>query len=394
MHACAPLDMMPSPYRLLFVIRALDIGGAQRQLVELLKGLDPVEFTAAVAVLYPGGVLEEELRGLPHVSIVPLEKRGRWDIVGFLWRLRVAVQRVRPQVVYGYMLVGNELALLAGAMSRARVIWGLRTARADHSVYHWSLGPLFRLSILLSRFPDLIISNSEAGRRYHASVGYRQDRLRVVANGIDCDRFRPDAWAGAAARQRWGIPLESILVGVVARIDENKDHPTFLAAMRSLRDVVGVRVVCVGDGPPGALERLRQQVRDAGLDGMVQAVGEERDMPAVYNALDLLVSSSVVEAFSNVIAEAMSCGVPCVVTDAGDSRLIVGDTGSVVPVADPDALAAAIRALLPRARDQAVREMVRARVVTQFGRARMVADTVGMLRSLLSPYGGGSRSYS
>jgi len=115
-----------------------------------------------------------------------------------------------------------------------------------------------------------------------------------------------------------------------------------------------------------------------GLTNQLIWAGARDNMPAVYSALDIASSSSSYgEGFSNAIAEAMACGVPCVVTDVGDSALIVGDTGGVVAPGDHNALAAAIQHLvdLPAKERCALGEACRARVVSEFGIDRLIQRT-------------------
>jgi glycosyltransferase involved in cell wall biosynthesis len=171
-----------------------------------------------------------------------------------------------------------------------------------------------------------------------------------------------------------------------------KDHPTFLqaAALVGARDP-SARFVCVGDGPAAYLAELQALAGRLGLTGRVRWVARAEDTPAAYNALDILVSTSASgEGFSNVIAEAMACDVPCVVTDIGDSATIVGPTGLVVPVGDPAAVAAACGAILNGESRQGAASP-RARVEAAWSLDRLVAAT-GALLSPLCPGGAGQRS--
>jgi glycosyltransferase involved in cell wall biosynthesis len=148
--------------------------------------------------------------------------------------------------------------------------------------------------------------------------------------------------------------------GIVARLDPMKDHPTFLeAAARVASAQDAARFVAIGSGPAAYAARLERHPAAKRLGGRLVWAGDVDDMAAAYNALDALVLSSTGEGFPNAVAEAMACGVPCAVTDAGDAARIVAGTGRVVPTADPDALAAAMMDLpappLPAARERIAR---------------------------------------
>ena len=153
--------------------------------------------------------------------------------------------------------------------------------------------------------------------------------MAVIPNGIDTSRFREMPGSGARLRALWGVRDDQILIGLVGRLDYMKDHPTFLrAAAKLTHHNDSVRFVCVGGGPISYAAQLKDLSSELGLHDRIVWAGDQDDMPSVYSALDLLVSSSSGEGFSNVIGEAMACGVPCVVTDVGDSALIVGETGT------------------------------------------------------------------
>ncbi len=218
-----------------------------------------------------------------------------------------------------------------------------------------------------------------AGKRHAVSNGFSEDKIVVIPNGIDTDYFRPDSEGRRQVRAEWEIGEHEMLVGLVGRLDPMKDHPVFLEAASHIARVRrDVRFVCVGGGPAGYAAALKQRAAALGLTNQLMWVGARDDMPAVYSALDIASSSSSFgEGFSNTIAEAMACGVPCVVTDVGDSALIVGDAGSVVAPRDQSALAAAIGRLadLPPEERRILGEACRARVVSEFGIDRLMQRT-------------------
>ncbi|TAN08584.1 MAG: glycosyltransferase [Rhodanobacteraceae bacterium] len=329
--------------RILFLARSLRRGGAERQLVALASGLHRRGWPVTVACCYGGGVFQADLENA-GVPVVDLHKCGRWDVAGFLWRLLRALRQSNATIVHGYMPLGNLLALLARvACPRARVVWGVRSSNIDREQRDWLSRLTFRMSCHAARLTDRIIANSEAGASYHAALGYPHERIQVIPNGIDVQRFRFDAAGRERVRSEWNIADDSVLVGLVGRIDSMKDHPTFLAAAALLaaRDPRW-RFVCVGDGQPGFVRGTRAMATRLGLDARLVWAGARNDVADVYSALDIAISSSVGEGFSNVIAEAMACERPCVVTDVGDSARIVDQCGAVVAAGDPAALAAAI----------------------------------------------------
>jgi glycosyltransferase involved in cell wall biosynthesis len=336
--------------RIAMLIRSLEYGGAEMQMTVLANGLARSGQAVSLLVMYPGGPLLAKLS--PAVTVRCLEKRGRWDVVGFLRRLFSVLADEKPDLLYAFMPVANLLACVAKVRSpKLRVTWSVRASDVDLTHYDWLSRLTYWMERRFSRFPDLIVSNSDAGRQYAVAQGFpANDRFIVIPNGIDVERFRPSPILREAVRAEWGVSPKETLVGIIGRLDPMKDHPTFLEAAAILAGrKQGMRFVSVGDGPPDYAARLREQARRLGLERTMIWAGPRGDLPAAYNALDLLVSSSAFgEGFSNVLGEGMACGVPCIATDVGDAREILGDAGIVVPRRDPEALAAGIVALLDR----------------------------------------------
>jgi glycosyltransferase involved in cell wall biosynthesis len=242
-----------------------------------------------------------------------------------------------------------------------------------------------KLGVILSRFADLIICNSQAGCTYQTHRGYFSERMVVVPNGIDVQRFRPDAHARAELRAEWGIGARVALIGLVARLDPMKDHPNFLrAAARLAASGPQVRFVCVGDGPAEYRRELSALSDSLGLAGRLIWAGPRVDVWRVYNALDVAVSASAFgEGFSNTIAEAMATGVPCVVTDVGDSAALVGPMGWVCAPSNSDALAREISSALSSLPvDPAI---IRQRIVSNYSSGELLRRSCEHLSKLLEP---------
>lgn len=365
---------------LLCLTRSLNYGGAERQLGVLASRLKRVGHSVAVATFYGGGPLEQDLvrQGVPIHS---LGKRSRWDVPGFFWRLIRLVRRVNPAVVYGFLGSANILAvLLKPLFPSVRIVWGVRASNMDLGHYGWLDRLLFRVECALARCADRIIVNSMAGRDYVAEHGFPTDKLVVIPNGIDTEGFRPDPSARRLVRQDWGIGDDEFVIGLVGRLDPMKDQETFLRAAGLLaRQRPDVRFVCVGDGPATRRQVLAALAEDLGLSGRMLWKEAVREIAPVYCALDVLtLSSAFGEGFPNVVAEAMACGTPCVVTDVGDAGRLVGETGLVVPPRDPDALCKAWGEALAWSEDERAARIrqARERIVRQFTVDRMVEATV------------------
>ncbi len=221
--------------RVLFVVWKLGDGGAERQLVNLAKGLDQAGHEVVIAVWNAGGAYERELEGSGiRYEVVALPS---WPRLPRLIRgLREIAERLRPHVIHGYMESGNFLAtLLRSPESGCRIVWGVRASELERTSYDLNGRILYWLNRPLSRLADLVIANSKAGADYVIARNYPHERVAVVHNGIDTGRFRHDPQSGAQLRASWGMSPDERVIGLAARLDPMKDHRNFLAAASSAR---------------------------------------------------------------------------------------------------------------------------------------------------------------
>ncbi len=344
--------------RLAFIIRDLGHGGAQRQLVLLAAGMRREGHEVSVIHFYDGAFRAElEAAGVRTVCI---GKKSRWDLLGFFFRLVKAARASRPDVLHGYLAESNLMALLLKPFSGfPRVAWGVRDSQTD--AHLWGiLGRLsFRLNCLLARFADVIICNSQAGRAYYLARGYPAHKTHVVPNGIDTGRFQPKS------RPHSDVPT----FGFVGRLSPMKDHATFLKAAALVPEA---RFVIVGSGDAAYAREMRELATSLGIADHVTWLPAQSDMPSVYAGFDCLVNASAFgEGYSNVIGEAMACGVPCIASDVGDSAAIVGDPSRIFPVGDHEALAKCLREFRPTE--------TRSRIIAEFSVERLIERTTRLL---------------
>ena len=200
---------------------------------------------------------------------------------------------------------------------------------------------------LSSWLPDKIIVCSHAAHKSHQALGYSKEKMLVIPNGVDLDEFRPDPEARKSVRKELKLDENALLVGLVARFDPQKDHRNFIEAAELIREKIpAVHFMLCGEGIDSGNTCLMQWIVKGQMEGCFHLLGIRKDVSRLVAAMDVAVSSSLGEGFPNVVGEAMASSVPCVVTDVGDSALIVADTGRVVPAKDPAALATAISGLL------------------------------------------------
>lgn len=355
----------------LFVTSGLSTGGAEKQLVRILSRLHGRDLQAGVVSLLGPGPVSAELGslGIP-VWHLGLERAARLPIA--LPGLLTIVRRFRPEVIQGWMYHGNLAAVLAHWWRRrARLVFGVRQSLHDIGREKPMTRRVIRWNARASRRAGAIVYNSQTARRQHEEFGFAAARGLVIDNGFDTARFRPDRSARQVVRAELGMPTDAPLIGLVARHHPMKGHEIFLqAAGRLAAGRPAVQFLLAGAGVVADRPPFSEWAHQPSLAGRLYLLGERTDMPQLTAALDIACSSSCWgEAFPNAIGEAMSCGVPCVATDVGDVRRIVGDTGIVVPAGDAAVLAAAWEHLLdmPAEERVAMGSAARARVDANFG---------------------------
>ena len=346
------------PISVMHLITTLDVGGAEMMLLKLLSFMDDDDFSNQVVSLTGIGPIGEKImaQGIPVYALnMP---SGRLTLGGLvkLWRL---LNSIKPKILQTWLYHADLLGLIFGKLARIRKIcWNVRCSYIDLGKYRRSTEWTVKLCSLLSTFPETIITNSREAQNFHVKLGYKAKRCEVIPNGFDLNKFKPDKEAkpkllvalGLSDRRYTkrgkGESVENkrnriILIGFIARYDPMKDHSTFFkAACFLLEKRRNVHFVLAGRDVRWENKSLAKQLPDVSKDHF-HLLGERNDAENITAALDIACSASYGEGFPNIICEAMACGVPCVVTDVGDSARIVGDTGRVVPSRDPQALARA-----------------------------------------------------
>lgn len=329
--------------RVLHVITGLNVGGAETWLCRMLAGMSPgcwgKRLEHRVVTLLPCGPLAEPIRAL-GVEVESLGMARGVPSAGALLRLAAIMRSWRPQVVQTWLYHADLLGWAARALlvgRRPALSWGIRCAYMDFSQYGLATRLTVRTCAALSGRVQTVVANSRAGAEHHVrELGYNAGTMRVIENGVDLERYRPDAAAREELRREWGVDADDVLVGVVARVDPMKGHDVFcrMAEQVRARCGVSVRFVFCGLGTrPGedGWADFQVMLEGSGLSGAAVLLGQRRDVERVWAALDVAVLPSLGEGFPNALLEALACGVPAVALDVGDAAAIVGPGGAVVP---------------------------------------------------------------
>lgn len=374
--------------KIVHIITGLNVGGAEVMLRSLLQHSDRAAFESEVISLTDIGSVGRDIAAL-GVPVRAMQMRRGVPEPGGLMRLIRQLRQMRPDVVQTWLyhadLIGGLAARLAGIRALA---WGLHISHLDAPSSKKSTLWTVKMGARLShRLPARIVCCAHSAQRLHTEIGYAADKMTVIPNGFDGHSLRPDEAARRATRAELELDDATPLIGLVGRFHPQKDHHNFIraAALLHARRPDAHFLLC-GEGSEWSNATLRAWIDEAKLRERFHLIGR-RDTAPLYPALDVLsLSSSYGEAFPMVVGEAMSCGVPCVVTDVGDSALLVGAMGRVVAPRDAAALSAAWLELLemPQAERQALGQQARGHIAAHYSIDAVAARYAALYQELAS----------
>jgi sugar transferase (PEP-CTERM/EpsH1 system associated) len=316
------------------VVLSMSMGGLENMVINLLRSMDREIYDPVICTFSPHGELEDEAEKMSVPVYRELKKVEAWDR-SLAFRMRSLCRKLNIDIVhthnflpYFYAGIGAKLAGTPGLVHTV------------HSNIRKKQPHLIRAERWLSRFTDRIVSDSE---KVNHELVHRddisQDKIDIILNGIDTNRFRPDI-KGDKIRAELDIPAEAPIIGTVARLARVKDIPTLLQAFQYLHvDAPKAHLVIVGDGPDrGDLEKAAGEL---GIAGFTHFLGNRNDTYELLPSIDVFVLPSLSEGLSLTILEALSSERPVIATDVGGNPEIIvdGENGLLIPVGKPEILA-------------------------------------------------------
>lgn len=361
------------------VMHSLQTGGLENGVVNLVNTADD-GFRHIIVCVTEAGPLRSRVKAA--VDVFTLNKRPGHDLGAFL-RLRALLRRLRPAIVHTRNWAAFD-AIPAARLAGVRVL--------VHGEHGREVGDpegrdarRNRIRRLFAPFVSQFVTVSrDLARWLVEDVGLPARKVMTIHNGVDLARFGHGD--RREARERLGLPSDTMIVGTVGRLDPVKDQAGLLRAFATVAaEHPGSMLLIAGDGP--CREDLSRLVQALGIDGRVRLLGDCRDVPGVLAALDIFALPSIAEGMSNTILEAMASGLPVVATRVGGNPELVEDhvTGRLVVSRDPGALAEAMAAYLDDAHLRALHgKAARQRVTERFSLDRMCESYVDLYRRLLA----------
>jgi glycosyltransferase involved in cell wall biosynthesis len=335
--------------KVMHVINTLGCAGAENMLCEMVAGMDGARFENEIVSLTDILDQADKMQAI-GVRVRSLNMKRRAPNPLHVLRLARWIRESKPDLVHAWMYHSNLVGSLAAWLAdRVPVVWGIHHSELDVRVDKRITILVNRVCAFLSgKLAARIVCCSEASLRIHKDHGYAAEKMEVIPNGFNLEQFRPDHAARVSVREELGVSPDGFLIGMAARFHPQKDHRNFVrAAGRLSKQIPNVHFLLCGRDINWQNSRLAKWIDEAGIRESCHLLGVRWDTARLFAAMDIVTTASFSgEAFPIVIGEAMACETPCVVTDVGDSALIVGSTGEVVAPGDPDALAQAWRKLI------------------------------------------------
>jgi glycosyltransferase involved in cell wall biosynthesis len=363
------------PVQIVFIITGLSTGGAEMMLYKFLSRIDRNRFCPTVITLIDGGVFVDRVKAF-DISIYSLGMQPGKPSISALQKLTKLLNEIKPDLIQGWMYHSNLAAQLANSLAQRKVpvLWSIHHSIESLWAEKITLAATIKLTALLSNKTEKVVFSSEKGKTQHLALGYCSKNAITIGDNFDLSKYKPASQSASQSqpnlRQSLNLAETSILIGSIARYHPMKDHANFLnAAAKIAPKHPEVHFILIGPGVDNQNLVLSEQIQKLGIGDQVHLLGERQDIPILMASLDIFTSSSAYgESFPNVLGEAMSCEIPCVATNVGDSDLIVGDTGIIVPTKDSEALAQAWQKLilLGRKGRQNLGEKARERIKQSF----------------------------
>lgn len=372
--------------KILHIITSSGTGGAEIVLLNFLTHTNLEHFSHQVISLAPIGEIGEKIKKL-GIPVLSAGMQTHMQSVGAFLRLLKQMQLSSADLVHCWMYHANLAGGVGARLLGKASLWAIHHHSPGDLLLNASTRRIARLCARMSHWlPEVIIYCAQSAQLEHEKTGYQASKSIVIENGFDTEQFKPDREANWRMRASLKIDQDAVIVGHVGRYHPTKDHQTLLQAAKiiSSKNSNVVFVLC-GLGVDADNEKLREQVNDLKLSGRMHLLGIREDMPSIYSMLDIFVSSSLSEAFPSVIGEAMSCGIPCVATDAGDTARLIANSGLVVPVREPKLLAEAITRLVEQPKQRRMLgTAARRRIQQNFSVGSMVQKTEVLYERIIS----------
>jgi len=310
-------------------ISSLNIGGAEVQFIELLKGIDKSKFDVIVILMYDGS-LEYKIHEIPELKIHKLNKKNKYDISSYLKYIRI-INNFKPDIIYSFLPDLNIITFICKTISNinTKLFWGIRAGTNSLNNYSFISKIAFILQRKFSKNIDLAIFNSNKSIIDYKNANYKFKKIVCIPNGFDSERFSPNSEIRKTFRNKYELKDSDVVIGINSRLDHIKGYDIFVeAAINIIKKYSNVYFFSIGYGEESIAINCKESLGEFN-DKRFYWLGKVENPEKILPGWDLYCSTSRGEGFSNSIAEAMLSGLVIVASDVGDTPLIVSNCGLI-----------------------------------------------------------------
>jgi glycosyltransferase involved in cell wall biosynthesis len=354
------------PKKLVIIITSLSVGGAELMLFKLLRKINLKKFKPTVISLTSYGEIGSRINGL-GIPVHSVELSPNLSIFIKLIRFLKLLKDLKPDIIHTWMyhsdLIGGIAAKIIGCDN---ILWSIRCTDILTDGVSKNTRYIRKICAGLSNIiPTNIICVAHKAKKVHVKIGYDYQKMIVLGNGFDLNLFKYDLDSRVKIRESLNIKAGSLVIGSIGRFNNYKDHHNFIMAAQHLTLLKRkVYFLMIGRDVDINNYSLKSWIEEVGNPNRFKLLGEQREIVKLLSAMDIFCLHSKSEGFPNVLGEAMCMGLPSVVTNVGDSALLLGNSGVVVPSQDPNALAKGLLSLINKSEEerQLIGQLARKRI--------------------------------
>lgn len=314
------------PKKIVHIIIGLNVGGAELMLKRLvLYSQQKGKFSHEVISLTDLGVIGKDLTE-SGIRVYTLNMRSALSIFSIYFSLKKLLKKIKPDVVQTWMyhsdLIGGLAAKNVGVNN---IIWGIRNTSLDSNSGIIKKAIRKACALLSDQIPQTIICVASKAKTLHGNIGYCEEKMLVIPNGFNINRFNVDNELRYRYRDKLKIQHDKLVIGNIGRFTPAKNQVNFIkACLLLLEKGYDFDIIMAGRDISLNNIEIRKLIGD---NENFKLVGEIDQPEEFYNAIDVFCLSSITEGFPNVLGEAMATKRICLTTDAGDAKEILGNCG-------------------------------------------------------------------
>ncbi len=323
--------------KIIFIINSLELGGAEKIFFNIINN----HRNALIITLISKGFYGNKLLNEGY-KLIDLKMKKNIFIFFKIFRLINIIKRNKPEIVHTWLYHSNLIGSIAAKFAGVKKIYWSIHHDFEHSDFYMFIE--MRILTILSHFiPNKILYSSFSSEEKHILNGYNKKISIIIQNGISISKFKPKKELRFNLRKKLKIKDECFLLCNISRYHPIKDHETLLRSLKILKkNNLFFKCILIGNGLTNSNIELSNKIRDYKLQKNVLLYGKSFEVNKLLNAFDLNILSSKSECSPVTLLEAMACGVPCVSTNVGNAKTIIGNSGWIVETGDPEALASCI----------------------------------------------------